>query len=80
MAPAELWHGFMAAALPKLKVQPIPGGRSAPPPQSDDLISDILSNTSGMSQGADTSGLDGSTPSGAQSQGQAPPQPDGPQQ
>jgi penicillin-binding protein 1A len=79
MAPAELWHGFMAAALPKLKVQPIPGGRSPPPAQSDDLITDILSNTSGMSQGADTSGLDGSTPSAADSQPQPPPKPDAPQ-
>jgi penicillin-binding protein 1A len=79
MAPAELWHGFMAAALPKLKVQPIPGGRSPPPAQSDDLINDILSNTSGMSQGADTSGLDGSTPSGTDSQAQPPPNPDAPQ-
>jgi penicillin-binding protein 1A len=79
MAPAELWHGFMAAALPKLKVQPIPGGRSPPPAQSDDLINDILSNTSGMSQGADTSGLDGSTPSANDSQAQPPPKPDAPQ-
>jgi penicillin-binding protein 1A len=68
MAPAELWRGFMAAALPKLKVQPIPGGRSAPPAQSSDLIDDILSNSSGTSQAPDTSGLDGSTPSGGDAQ------------
>jgi penicillin-binding protein 1A len=30
-APAEIWHNFMAAALPRLKAQPIPGGVIAPP-------------------------------------------------
>jgi len=79
MAPAELWRGFMAAALPKLKVQPIPGGRSAPPADSSDLIDDILSNSSGTSQAPDTSGLDGSTPQSPQGESQASPQADGPQ-
>ena len=54
-APAELWRGFMAAALPRLKVQPIPGGRA---PAQSDLIDDILSNTQGLSQGANTTSDD----------------------
>jgi penicillin-binding protein 1A len=29
--PAEIWHNFMAAALPRLKVAPIPGGEVPPP-------------------------------------------------
>ncbi len=30
-APAGIWKDYMAAALPRLKVQPIPGGDFAPP-------------------------------------------------
>ena len=47
-APAEVWRTFMAATLPRLKVQAIPGG-AAPPPQnvepapSNDPIGDLLS-------------------------------------
>lgn len=41
--PAEIWHNFMAAALPRLKVQAIPGGEVPPgglaPP---DTIEDLL--------------------------------------
>jgi hypothetical protein len=69
----------MAAALPKLKVQPIPGGRSAAPAESHDVLDDILSNSSGTSEAPDTSGLDGSTPQSPQGESQASPQADGPQ-
>ncbi|RAK59709.1 penicillin-binding protein [Phenylobacterium hankyongense] len=42
-APAGIWHDYMTAALPRLKVQPIPGGDVAPPPPtSPDLIGDLL--------------------------------------
>lgn len=42
-APAEIWHNFMAAALPRLKATPIPGGViEPPPPATDDPIGDIL--------------------------------------
>ena len=37
-SPAEIWRGFMAASLPRLNVQPIPGGT----PQTD-AIGDLLS-------------------------------------
>jgi len=41
--PASVWHAFMTAALPKLKVQPIPGGVIEPPPApGTDPIGDIL--------------------------------------
>ena len=43
--PAQIWRAFMAAALPRLNVQPIPGG-PAPQPQPADLIGDILSGES----------------------------------
>jgi len=52
MAPADLWRAFMSAALPHLKVGPIPGG-PVPPPQQD-LIGDILANSTGASEGANT--------------------------
>jgi penicillin-binding protein 1A len=40
-APAEIWRNFMAAALPRLAAQPIPGG--GPVPQaSPDGIGDLL--------------------------------------
>jgi penicillin-binding protein 1A len=44
-APAEIWRGFMAAALPRLAVQPIPGGVApvAPPRDSiSDQIGDLI--------------------------------------
>ena len=52
-APADLWRQFMAASLPRLKVQSIPGGQGAPAAAAnDDPVGDLLSNTSGLSQGA----------------------------
>jgi penicillin-binding protein 1A len=42
-APAEIWHNFMAAALPRLKATPIPGGEIEPPaPAGEDPIGDLL--------------------------------------
>lgn len=42
-APAEVWRTFMAAALPRLKATPIPGGvAEPPPPQPTDPIADLL--------------------------------------
>jgi penicillin-binding protein 1A len=42
-APAEIWKTFMAAALPRLKATPIPGGVIEPPaPVTDDPIGDLL--------------------------------------
>ena len=74
IAPAELWRNFMSAALPRLNVQAIPGGRSPPPTQ--DVIGDILANTSGMSEGANITGQGGSeTPDSA---GEHPPPPPAP--
>ena len=32
-APAAIWHDYMTQALPRLNVQPIPGGDFAPPPE-----------------------------------------------
>jgi penicillin-binding protein 1A len=31
--PAAMWHDYMTQALPRLKVQPIPGADFAPPPE-----------------------------------------------
>ena len=42
-APSENWHDFMAAALPRLAAQPIPGGEARSPGPSD-AIGDILGN------------------------------------
>jgi penicillin-binding protein 1A len=42
MIPAEIWHAYMAATLPRMNVQTIPGGPAAPQPGSDQ-IGDILS-------------------------------------
>jgi penicillin-binding protein 1A len=36
-APAEIWRNFMVAALPRLQVQPIPGGTAAPALENDPL-------------------------------------------
>ncbi|MDR3510488.1 MAG: penicillin-binding protein 1A [Caulobacteraceae bacterium] len=45
--PAEIWRGFMAASLPRLNVQPIPG--AVAPTASGDLIGDILDQANGQS-------------------------------
>lgn len=34
-APAAIWRDYMTAALPRLKVQPIPGGQPPPPPPEE---------------------------------------------
>jgi penicillin-binding protein 1A len=41
-APAEIWRDFMVAALPKLAIQPIPGGPAAPEaaPEADEQAGD----------------------------------------
>ena len=43
-APAEIWHNFMAAALPRLAAQPIPGGVPAAPATPTDAIGDALAS------------------------------------
>jgi penicillin-binding protein 1A len=69
-APADLWRAFMSAALPHLKVGPIPGGPVAAPAQ--DLIGDILGNSTGSSEGANTT--DSTAPDGAGDEGKPPPE------
>jgi len=46
-SPAEIWRAFMAASLPRLNVQTIPGATA--PTASGDVIGDILSQTTGQS-------------------------------
>ena len=42
-APAEIWHNFMTAALPRLQAQAIPGGVIEPPAAAPtDAIGDVL--------------------------------------
>lgn len=45
-APAGIWHEFMAAALPRLKTQAIPGGVAGPPPP--DPIGDLIDGVGDM--------------------------------
>jgi penicillin-binding protein 1A len=40
-APAGIWHDYMTAALPRLKVEPIPGGE-APAPSPSDIVGDLI--------------------------------------
>lgn len=48
-APAAIWRGFMEAALPRLAVQPIPGGPPMPEGwQAPDPVGDLLSGLGGM--------------------------------
>jgi penicillin-binding protein 1A len=46
-SPAEIWRAFMAASLPRLNVQAIPGG-----PVQPDAIGDLLGQTGGESGAA----------------------------
>jgi penicillin-binding protein 1A len=50
-APAEIWHAFMAASLPRLNVQPIPGG-TVPAAPARDTIGDLISGAVGDESGA----------------------------
>ncbi|HEY8615019.1 penicillin-binding protein 1A [Phenylobacterium sp.] len=51
-APAGIWRQYMAAALPRLKVQPIPGGVVDPSPEPDPL-GDVIDGISDLFGGAD---------------------------
>jgi penicillin-binding protein 1A len=55
-APAEIWRAFMSAALPRLKVAPIPAGPDAPPnadgaATTADPIADLLNKTGENGEG-----------------------------
>ncbi|HSZ52183.1 MAG TPA: penicillin-binding protein 1A [Caulobacteraceae bacterium] len=39
--PAEIWHAFMQAALPRLAAQPIPGGSAPPAPPTDETAASL---------------------------------------
>jgi len=50
--PAGIWHTYMAAALPRLKVQPIPGGDVVPPPpEGPDAIGAIIDGVQDLLHG-----------------------------
>jgi penicillin-binding protein 1A len=51
-APAGIWRQYMSAALPRLKVQPIPGGFVEPEPQNDP-IGDVLDGVRDLFGGGD---------------------------
>ena len=51
-APASIWHAYMAAALPRLKVQPIPGGDVAPSaPEGQDGLGAIIDGVQDLLHG-----------------------------
>ncbi|MFL5297349.1 MAG: transglycosylase domain-containing protein [Phenylobacterium sp.] len=51
-APAGIWHDYMMQALPRLKVQPIPGGDAPPPPeQSSDPLGAIINGVQDLLHG-----------------------------
>ena len=55
-APAEIWHDFMAAALPRLAVRPIPEGPQAlPSPMFEDPIGDLLETANEFFEGGQPS-------------------------
>jgi penicillin-binding protein 1A len=49
-APAAIWRDYMTAALPRLKVQPIPGG-TLPQEEGSDLIGDIVDGVADLFRG-----------------------------
>jgi penicillin-binding protein 1A len=68
--PAEIWRAFMAAALPRLSVQPIPGAGAAPPPptQPADLIGNLIDQ-----DGASSAPQSSTQPAAPPATDQAPP-------
>jgi len=53
-APAEIWRSFMAAALPRLAAQPIPGGPAPAPAAAADAIGDMLQDGEAPASAPDT--------------------------
>jgi penicillin-binding protein 1A len=53
-APADIWHSFMAAALPRISAGPIPGGAApgAAAPATNDPIGDILAGPTNAASAA----------------------------
>jgi penicillin-binding protein 1A len=49
--PAGVWKAYMTAALPRLKVQPIPGGDYVVEPQPADPLGDLLDGVTGFFTG-----------------------------
>ena len=47
-APASIWRDYMTATLPRLKVQPIPGGIIEPEPSPTDVIGDVIDGIGDM--------------------------------
>jgi penicillin-binding protein 1A len=50
-APAAIWHDYMVQALPRLKVEPIPGGDAPAPEQPTDPLSQIISGVNDLLHG-----------------------------
>jgi penicillin-binding protein 1A len=51
-APAAIWHDYMTQALPRLRVQPIPGGDAPlPPEQPTDAIGQIINGVNDLLHG-----------------------------
>jgi penicillin-binding protein 1A len=49
--PAGIWHDYMTQALPRLAVQPIPGGEAPPPVEPTDAIGQILNGVNDLLHG-----------------------------
>jgi penicillin-binding protein 1A len=49
--PAAIWRSYMTQALPRLKVQPIPGADVAPPEQPTDAIGTIINGVQDLLHG-----------------------------
>jgi penicillin-binding protein 1A len=49
--PAAIWRSYMVQALPRLKVQPIPGGDVAQPEQPTDMIGSIINGVQDLLHG-----------------------------
>ena len=50
--PAAIWHDYMTQALPRLNVQPIPGGDFAPPPpEPTDALGALINGVSDLLHG-----------------------------
>jgi penicillin-binding protein 1A len=47
--PASIWHDYMEKALPRLQVEPIPGG-TPPAPQPSDLIGNLITGAQQLIQ------------------------------
>ena len=74
-APAEIWRNFMVAALPRLQVQPIPGGTAPATDDNSDPLAKLFTTGQPTPDAESPTGMDDPEPPAPPIQAPPPPRP-----